>query len=340
MTKRKLSAAVFLLLFILLIILFSIYEKKTHPEPNSTPISETGFYLNTAVTLTIYDSQDTSLLKKSMELCKKYEEQFSRTIETSEIYQFNHGLLEDAHGNSHISRDTASVIQKGLHYSQLSKGAFDLTIGPVSSLWDFTSDSPAVPEDALIQKGLPLVGYENLSLKSQELKTNLQGMQLDLGAIAKGYIADRIKEYLVSQGVKSATINLGGNVLCIGSRPNGSPFRIGIQKPFSDRNETAAILGVTDRSVVTSGIYERYFEKNGILYHHILDPLTGYPCDNNLASVTILSDQSVDGDGLSTACFLMGLDAGMRLVDSLEHTEALFLTKDNEYHYSKGFPKN
>lgn len=165
-------------------------------------------------------------------------------------------------------------------------------------------------------------------------------MGLDLGAIAKGYIADKMKEFLVSKGVKSATINLGGNVLCIGKKTDNTPFRIGIQKPFADRSETIAILDIEDKSVVSSGIYERYFEKDGTFYHHILNPDTGYPYDNHLVSVTIISDQSMDGDGLSTSCFALGLEKGMELINSLPDVHAVFITDDYQLHYSDHFQED
>lgn len=331
-----------LLFLVCCMVLFCIFYRNNQQSQESadrdTPISETGIYLNTVVTITIYDSQDTSLLKKCMELCQEYEERFSRTIAASEISQLNSGKLADDQGVSHLSADTARLIEKGLTFAELSNGAFDPSIGPVSSLWDFTSDEHKIPDDAAIQAALPLVDYEKISLTDQDITFSMEHMQLDLGAIAKGYIADRIKDYLISQNIKSATINLGGNVLCIGSRPDGSPFRIGIQKPFADRNELAAVVEVSDRSVVTSGNYERYFEKDGKLYHHILDPATGYPYENGLTSVSILSDTSVDGDGLSTSCFALGLEKGMELIDSLPDVEALFITDDGKMHYSKNFP--
>lgn len=306
---------------------------------SAEPITETGFYLNTIITISIYDSQDTSLLKECMNICEQYEQQFSRTISSSEIAQLNRGELADAQGISHLSPDTAELIQKSLDYASLSQGAFDPSIGAVSSLWDFTAEEPVVPDDEDIRKNLPLVNYENISLDGQEISFDVSDMQLDLGAIAKGYIADRIKDYLLEQDVHSATINLGGNVLCIGTKPDGSPFRVGIQKPFADRNSYLTVVEIEDRSVVTSGCYERYFEADGNFYHHILNPSTGYPYDNDLVSVTILSDLSVDGDGLSTSCYALGLENGMELIESIPDTEALFVTKDEELHYSSGFPR-
>lgn len=353
MTKReKIIAVVFLICGLALFsVAYALRQQKkedtasgssTQESESATrdPITETAIKLNTVVTITIYDSQDTSLLDHCMELCDQYEQIFSRTLETSELYRLNHHLLEDANGISHLSPELADLISRGLEYGQLSDGRFDIAIGPVSSLWDFTSDDPSVPDDSLIQSALPLVNHQDVILDGQEITFRKEGMQLDLGAIAKGYIADRLKEYLLDAGVKSAIINLGGNVLCVGSRPDGTPFRVGLQKPFADRNETIGTIQVSDLSVVSSGIYERYFEQDGQLYHHILDPATGYPCDNNLIAVTILSRESTDGDALSTTCFALGLEEGMNLIESLEDVEAMFITDDQEIHYSSGFPQN
>lgn len=185
-----------------------------------------------------------------------------------------------------------------------------------------------------------MVNYEDVTIEGNKLTFAKEGMGLDLGAIAKGYIADKMKEFLVSKGVKSATINLGGNVLCIGKKTDNTPFRIGIQKPFADRSETIAILDIEDKSVVSSGIYERYFEKDGTFYHHILNPDTGYPYDNHLVSVTIISDQSMDGDGLSTSCFALGLEKGMELINSLPDVHAVFITDDYQLHYSDHFQED
>ena len=197
-----------------------------------------------------------------------------------------------------------------------------------------------MPADKDIQAALPFINYEDVAVEGNKLTFAKEGMELDLGAIAKGYIADKMKDFLVSKGVKSATINLGGNVLCIGKKPDNTPFRIGIQKPFADRSETIAVLDIEDKSVVSSGIYERYFEKNGTFYHHILNPDTGYPYNNHLVSVTIISDQSVDGDGLSTSCFALGLEKGMDLINSIPDVHAVFITDDYQLHYSNHFQKD
>lgn len=298
------------------------------------PISKSGFLLNTFVTITIYDSQDTELLEESLALCREYENKLSRTIESSEISEINH--RGPGVSTVTVSRDTAELIQKGLEFAKLSQGAFDITIEPVSSLWDFSRGRDLVPEEDVLQRAVSQVDYRRVSVEGSEVRLASEDARLELGAIAKGYIADRIKDYLQDQGVESAVINLGGNVLCIGEKPDGSAFKIGLQKPFRDRNETIAVLNIRDQSVVTSGIYERCFEKDGMFYHHILNPEDGKPVSNGLISVTIVSPQSVDGDGLSTACFSMGLEAGMALLDTLPDTYGYFITEDYQVHYSKG----
>ena len=308
------------------------------------PISATEIKLNTVVTVTIYDSQDRDLLTKCMNLCDKYEKVFSRTNADSELYKLNHRKLTPAEGTEdtyQVSDSLAELVSEGLDYSELSKGAFDIAIEPLTSLWDFTAEDPQVPKDSLIQTALPKCDYHNISVDKDknEITLKTDDTAIELGAIAKGYIADRLKDYLISQNVKSAIINLGGNVLCIGGKPDTSAFKIGIQKPFADRSETIAVMDIRDKSVVSSGIYERCFEQDGILYHHLLNPKTGYPYDNGLIAVTIISDKSVDGDALSTTCFALGLEDGMKLAESLDDVQAFFVTSDYEIHYTKDFRK-
>ena len=323
------------ILFVVVLSVFIVcYGKMQKPEE---PITATAFKLNTVVKVTIYDSQDEKILQDALALCDKYEKIFRRTRTDSEIYLLNEGKLPQEDGYYILSEECAELIGKGLYYSELSGGAFDITIEPLSSLWDFTSGEKQIPDPQTLVEAQKHVGYEKVELKGNKIRFQEDGMGLELGAIAKGYIADKIKEFLISEGIESAVIDLGGNVLCIGTRPDGEAFRVGIQKPFADRNETVATAGIRDRSVVSSGIYERYFEKDGTLYHHILNPKSGYPYENGLTAVTILSDESVDGDGLSTVCFALGLEKGMELINSLPDTQAVFITEDGELHYSEQF---
>ncbi len=313
---------------------------ENQPETTVEFISKTDFLLNTVVTINLYDKQDMSLINGSFDIIRKYEAIYSRTEETSELYRLNHGLAPNSSEKPltyTVSSELADVIQDALSYSKRSEGAFDLTIAPISSLWDFHTSSPALPDETVLNHALDLVDYSHLQLNGTNVTFAAEGVGIDLGAIAKGYIADRVKEYLLANGVKSALINLGGNLLCIGTKPNQKPFHIGIQKPYADRNETIATMEISDLSVVSSGVYERFFELDGKIYHHILNPRTGYPYDNGLISVTIISEKSVDGDGLSTSCFALGLEKGLQLINRIPNTYAVFITEDYQLHYSEGF---
>lgn len=300
------------------------------------PLTKSSFKLNTIITITLYDNTDESIIDECFALCDKYENLLSRTIETSEIYNINNsnGTVED------VSKETIDILKKAIYYSELSKGAFDITIEPITSLWNIGSSDQRVPQQEEITAALQHIGYQNLIVNDTSITLLQENMGIDLGAIAKGYIADQIKELLLSRNVHSAIINLGGNVLCVGQKPDGAKFRIGIQKPFKERSETVAVMDLSDVSVVSSGIYERYFEVDGVSYHHILDPATGYPFDNGLISVTIVSSNSADGDALSTSCFGLGLEKGLELIQSLENTYAAFITEDGQLHYSEGFLEN
>ena len=290
------------------------------------PISKTGIYFDTVIQIDIYDSSDTKLLNQCFEYCESFEQTISRTIETSEIYKINHSK-----GNPvEVSDMTIELLQKGIEYGDLTNGKFDITIAPLMELWDFKNNSGDVPSHDDILEALSHVNYKNIVIDGNKVSLSDPDAAIDLGGIAKGYMADYLKEYLISEGIENALINLGGNILTVGSKPDGTPYYLGIQKPFDKQGTTITSVKVTDSSVVSSGVYERYFEVDNTLYHHILDTTTGYPCDNNLLGVTILSEKSVDGDALSTSCFVLGLDAGQKLIKTLDGVDAIFITEDYE----------
>lgn len=298
-------------------------------------LSDTGFFLDTVVTVTLYQKDARQLIDECFTLMNDYENMLSRTREGSDIWNINHSGGEPVT----VSEETAGLIEKALYYAELSGGTFDPTIAPVVSLWDFQGEGEhTLPDEDALAEALTHVGYENVELDGTTVTLTDPNAAIDLGGIAKGYIADCLKDYLVSQGVECGLIDLGGNILTVGRRPDGKEFTIGIRRPFSSATDLIGTVTVDGKSVVTSGTYERYFELDGVLYHHILDPEDGYPFDNGLTSVTILSSQSVDGDALSTACFTLGLEDGMELVKSLDGIEAMFITEDMELHKSSGFP--
>jgi len=294
-------------------------------------LSKTEFVLDTAATITLYGGGDEALIDRCFELCRQYELIFSRTDERSELYALNRA------GSMSVSEPLLELITTARGYAEASDGAFDFTLGGVSTLYGFSSDSPRAPSGSELDDALSHTGWEKVSIDGSVVTLSDPGTVIDLGAIAKGYIADRVAELLLESGQESAVVNLGGNVLCLGSRPDGSDFVVGLQYPFEELNETIANVKVSNMSVVTSGVYQRCFEQDGVFYHHILDPETGLPCENGLLAVSIVCPRSVDAEALSTTCFVLGLDRGMELADSLEDVYAVFVTDDYELHYSRGF---
>jgi len=301
-------------------------------EPTMTPVTRYSFdYLDTFIEIKVYAKVETRILDECFAIIERYDNLLSRTKPGTNIYQLNET------GTVEMSEDVLELLQKGLYYSQLSNGIFDITAEPITSQWDFKAEVPALPDADTLAEAVKHVNYENLVIEGNKVSLTDPESGVDLGAIAKGYIADRVKEYLLSEGVESAIINLGGNVLCIGIKPNGDTFNVGIQYPFQARTELIAKVRIDDFSVVTSGVDQRNFTIDDTFYHHILNTETGYPCDNGLLAVTILSPQSVDGDGLSTTCFALGLEKGMELINSMEGVYAVFVDEKYDLHFSEGF---
>ena len=300
------------------------------------PVSRTVTVFDTVVTITVYDKDSEDVLDACVAKCEDYNARFSRTSEGSEIYELNHANGEPVT----LSGDTVDLIQKGVEYSRLADGKFDITIAPLSDLWDFKNNTGTVPDDAAIQQAKSHIGYENVRVDGNTVQLLDPEAAIDLGGIAKGYIADQLKAYLKEQNVSHALINLGGNVLALGGKPDGSDYNIGIQKPFAQNGEAITSVKIKDQSVVSSGIYERYYRVNGKLYHHILDTSTGYPVENHLYQVTIISDISMDGDALSTTCFSLGLKKGMQLVEQTDGVEAIFVSDDGTITCSSGINRD
>ena len=236
-----------------------------------------------------------------------------------------------------VSDETISLLKKAISYSELSDGAFDISIGALSSLWNFKDHQDNhLPAQKDIDTALATVGYDNILIEGNTVTLKNPDTRIDLGGIGKGFIADQMKQYLNDEGIQEGIINLGGNVLTVGPKSSGETYKIGIQKPFDTTGSSIAFVEITDESLVSSGVYERYFEVDGKRYHHILNPTTGYPYDNGLLGVTIITDSSADADALSTTCFALGLEDGMKLVESTEGVEAVFITEDYQIHKSSG----
>ncbi len=298
------------------------------------PQQVSGYYFNTLVTLTAYGKNADAVLEEGLALCAQYENLLSFTKEGSDIWKINHANGQPVQ----VHPDTAFLLNTALSYAEMTDGLIDPTVTPLSMLWNFSGNPPGpVPDSAQIQAVLPHVNYRYVHVRDCTVFLEDPDARIDLGFLAKGYIADRLKELFLEHKINHGLINLGGNVVAVGSKPGNRPFRTGIRKPFGTRGQTVAIVALSDKSLVTSGSYERCFIQDGILYHHILDPSTGYPAQTDLDSVTILSSSSMEGDALSTACFLLGQKKGQELIESLPDAEALFITKDQKIHKTGGF---
>ena len=304
-------------------------------EVKAIPASKTGFYFDTVVTVSIQEAPDPEGLAEScFDLMNELEHLLSRTLKGSDVWRINHAGGESVT----VSSRTADLLRFGLSWAGQTDGALDITIAPVSSLWDFTSGQNNVPKADDLEKALAHVDYRNVTVEGNTVTLADPEAMIDLGAVAKGYAADALRSLLEEGGCRSALVNLGGNVLTVGSKSDGSAWNIGIRKPFGEPEEVIAVVPAADQCVITSGSYERCFTADGKLYHHILDPKTGISADSGLNSVTILSASGAAGDALSTACFVMGLEDGMALIESLPGIEALFVTTDNELFPSSGWP--
>ncbi|MCQ2604284.1 MAG: FAD:protein FMN transferase [Spirochaetia bacterium] len=299
------------------------------------PVRMTDFALGTVCSVTLYDPDKESLLPEVFSRMREYENILSRNIPDSEISDLNRNAGVAPVAMSDIAY---SLLDMGLRYGDISRGLFDITIAPVTELWGIGTDHAAVPDSALLQKTLSHVDYHRLILDGEKQTAFLEEREsaVDLGGIAKGYIGDLICDFLRKEHVSGGILDLGGNILVFGKKPDGSDFRVGIQNPFKPRGNYIGIVSMKEGTVVTSGIYERFFEQGGMKYHHIFDTRTGYPVDNELAGVSIITDVSAAGDALSTTVFAMGLEEGKAFLESLPGTEGVFITRDNRVIITSG----
>ncbi|MHC1721493.1 MAG: FAD:protein FMN transferase [Clostridiaceae bacterium] len=298
------------------------------------PMEETQFLLGTVCTVTIYDNQSEETMKKVFDRIKEIDDRMSANKAGTEVDK-----IAEAAGKSYVkvSEDTFYVIEKGKEYSEKSGGIFDISIGPLVKLWGIGTDSARVPSQYEIDAKKSLINYRDILLNKDEKSVMLkkEGMMLDLGGIAKGYAADEAARILKENKVEHAIINLGGNVVAIDNNINGKPWNIGIQNPFDTRGTIVGSIAVTNKTVVTSGIYERYLEVKGVRYHHILNPFTGYPMESGLASVTIVTDSSIDADAMTKNLFYSGVDKGLASLESTPEVEAIFITRDKKVYVTE-----
>ncbi len=309
----------------------------------SSPVSQESFYFDTVCRIAVYDMEEMSeenaksAIREAFGLCRDYEKLLSKTVEGSDIWNINHAEGAPVECDPR----TLEVIGLGIRYAEITDGAFDITIGKAVDLWDFHAEDPKVPDAEDVADAMEHVDYHMIHMDGSAVTLEDPEGEIDLGGIAKGYIADRAAELLREKKVTSAVISLGGNIECIGAKPDGkgsTPFRIGIEAPYSDMTKVVGVSEAENATLVTSGVYERFFVSDGKEYHHILDVKTGYPADTDILGVTILGEEghSADCDALSTSCLILGVEKATELIGSLDGYEALFIDRDGNLSRTDG----
>ena len=345
------------LLIVLLIIATLIIPQigcNAQAQNNNTGISKTSFHLDTVCTITIYsmegiqemsrDEQERetlSLITEAFKVCDDYEKILSKTIEGSDVYRINHASGQWVE----VSEDTVAVVEQGLSTANLVGGVFDITIGEVTQLWDFRSEDEegnrigTLPDEKELAEAISHVDYKKVEIEGNRVRLLDSHAQLDLGGVAKGYIADRVAEYIEERGVVSGIIDLGGNIVVIGQKGESlddygeaTDFSVGIASPLSERGDLFGTVSCADKTVVTSGTYERYFEIEGVKYHHVLDSQTGYPAETDLLSVTVLSDKGNSAlcDALSTAALALGKEKALDMLEAYTPVSAILVDTEGE----------
>ncbi len=327
MLKKK-----YLIIFLIIAVFSAVLAGCGNKEEDLPESEDSAFLMDTLVQMRAYGENSEIAVEESLERVKEIEALMSKTIESSDVYQLNNNPETEVE----IDRETTNVLEKSLEYAELTEGDFDPTIGALVELWGIGSDDAAVPDNSEIEEALANTGHNYLKLDDDSAEVSKEGVKIDLGGIAKGYAAEEVKKVVQKHDIEHAFVNLGGNVLVIGDKVDGSPWKIGIQDPREGKGDVMAVVDAVDLTIVTSGNYERFFEEDGKLYHHILDPQTGFPADNELISVSIISENSFDADALSTAVYVMGLNKGMEFIENLDDVEAMFITEQLDVYLSSG----
>jgi len=345
--KRKLLIPLLGLIVILIVgsaFLLINHKNSTAKDTTllQTPYEQDQFLLGTYVRIKVYDKDKGYTTQMAMNLVERLE----KTLEVTEDGESQIDLVNEMAGIKPVKVNgyAYEILKEAIKYSRDPNVGFDVAIGPLTNLWHIGFDDARKPSQGEIDEALKLVNakYVKFDDKKQTIYLEKKGMLLDLGAISKGYITDKVVELLKSQGVTSAIVDLGGNIDVIGHSPRGAdtPWTIGIQDPTGSRGTSVGYVTGKDKSYVTSGIYERYLEIDGIKYHHILNPKTGYPYNNNIAGVSIITNRSIDGDALSTTVFTLGITKGYAYIEKNKNAEAIFITKDKKIILTSGIKDN
>jgi len=290
------------------------------------------FAMDTYMTLTAYGKNAKKALDEAVDEINNIEQLVSTGIDSSEVSQIN------KNGKGSVSETTGYLIKRSKEIYDSTNGVFDITIYPIMQAWGFPTENYRVPGKKELKKLRGLMGADHVLYdeKKQEVTLNKEGMKIDLGGIAKGYTSSKVMDIFKENGISSAVISLGGNVQTLNGKPDGSDWRVAVENP-ADTGSYIGVLSIKDKAVITSGGYERYFKQDGKTYHHIIDPSTGYPAENGLTSVTIVSDDGTLADGLSTSLFIMGKEKAEKFWKKYnDKFDVILLTDDEQLYVSEG----
>ncbi len=333
--KRKwiLPALFFLVLF--------QWACTTDFSKDNPTLTKNALGMNTLIQISIYDEEiDEQILDEAFDYALELENRLSRYVPDSDIAKINGSA---GVGYVQVQAETVDLIEKCMDYSEQTEGAFDITLGALTDLWGIAVGKNHIATQEEIDEALRHVGYENILINRDDNAIMLakQGVILDLGAVGKGYISEKVREFLLEKGVERAIINFGGNIVLIGKNKNDKPFRVGIQEPFNDRGEYLAVVSSEKTALVSSGSYERNFRgDDGTLYHHIMNPFDGRPVQNGLSQVTIVCDDATRADILSTAVFVMGVERGLAYIEQLDDVQAVLVTDEKKVIVTDGLKDN
>lgn len=307
-------------------------------ELSSQPNERQEFLMGTLASIRVFNEDKDEAIDAAFNRVEELDNMFAMENPDSEISAVNQAAGVEP---VEVSDEVFYVMEIALDYAEGSEGRFDPTIGAVTQLWGIGHEDAAVPSATNLEAALELVDYRLVEMdeENQTIYLPMEGMTLDLGAIAKGYITDEATRILVENDVDTAIIDMGGDIFALGTSTRGpeEPWNVGIQNPFEARGEILGMIPARDEAIVTSGIYERVFEENGESYHHLMNPETGFPFDNEIAGISLVAETALDGDALSTVAFSLGVDDGLEYINSLDNVEAVFITQDRRVFVTEGY---
>lgn len=321
---------------------FIIKENSNIPEiskKNEKSDNITFFQLDTIISIRLSKAVDSKILEHCEEIVADIHQKMSPELAESEVSKINQNAGKKS---VKVSELTFEVIEKSIEYSKMSDGKFDISIRPLITAWSIGNENENIPSDEVLSKLVKKIDYKNIVLDKENTTVFIkeEGCAIDLGGIAKGYSVDLVANYLKNEGIDSGILDFGGNIFALGKKSKDKNWKVGIKNPLNPNSKPFCAVEVADKTVVTSGVYERFFEKNGKIYHHIMDTDNGKPINNGLVSVSVIADSSIDADAMSTMLFTLGLEKGLKKVNEISEISAIFVNSKSEVFISNNLKDN